>query len=108
MIPPRVHFFLWLLSKNKLLTRDNLEKRRREDKTCLFCDEQETVQHLYYECVVAKRVWECISGVFGFAIGSDFESMTKCWLCNKKYGNFNIFAAAVCWALWKLRNCVCF
>jgi hypothetical protein len=26
-VPPRVHFFLWLLSKNKLLTRDNLEKR---------------------------------------------------------------------------------
>ena len=22
-IPPRIHFFLWLLSKNKLLTRDN-------------------------------------------------------------------------------------
>ena len=22
-IPPRVHYFLWLLSKNKLLTRDN-------------------------------------------------------------------------------------
>jgi hypothetical protein len=26
-IPPRVQFFLWLVSKNKLLTRDNLEKR---------------------------------------------------------------------------------
>jgi len=22
-IPPRIHFFLWLLSKNKLLTKDN-------------------------------------------------------------------------------------
>jgi len=27
-IPPRVQFFLWLLSKNILLTRDNLAKRR--------------------------------------------------------------------------------
>lgn len=27
-IPPRVQIFLWLLSKNKLLTRDNLAKRR--------------------------------------------------------------------------------
>jgi hypothetical protein len=26
-IPHRVPFFLWLVSKNKLLTRDNLEKR---------------------------------------------------------------------------------
>lgn len=28
VIPSRVQFFLWLLSKNKLLTRDNLAKRR--------------------------------------------------------------------------------
>jgi hypothetical protein len=27
-IPPRVQFFLWLVSKNKVLTRDNLGKRR--------------------------------------------------------------------------------
>ena len=27
-IPPRVQIFLWLLSKNKLLTRDNLAKRK--------------------------------------------------------------------------------
>jgi hypothetical protein len=28
LIPPRAHFFLWLLSNNRLLTRDNLSKRR--------------------------------------------------------------------------------
>jgi hypothetical protein len=27
LIPPRVQFFLWLLSKNKLLTCDDVEKR---------------------------------------------------------------------------------
>jgi hypothetical protein len=26
LIPPRIHFFLWLLSNNRLLARDNLEK----------------------------------------------------------------------------------
>jgi hypothetical protein len=25
-VPPRIHFFLWLLSNDKLLTRNNLEK----------------------------------------------------------------------------------
>ena len=35
VIPPRVQFFLWLLSKNKLLTQDNLAKRRKvDDPTC--------------------------------------------------------------------------
>ena len=37
-IPPRVHIFLWLLYNNKLLTRDNLQKRRDvADRSCLFC-----------------------------------------------------------------------
>jgi hypothetical protein len=26
-IPPKIHFFHWLLAHNKLLTRDNLSKR---------------------------------------------------------------------------------
>ena len=42
-IPPRVQIFLWLVSKNKILTRDNLAKRREvSDKTCLFCNEPES------------------------------------------------------------------
>jgi hypothetical protein len=33
-VPPRIHFFLWLLSNDKLLIRNNLEKRRKvEDAT---------------------------------------------------------------------------
>jgi hypothetical protein len=36
-VPPRIYFFLWLLPNNKLLTRDNLEKRIKvEDTACLF------------------------------------------------------------------------
>jgi hypothetical protein len=54
-IPPRVHFFLWLASKNKLLTHDNLGKIRKvDDSTCLFCAETETAHHMMFDCVVAK------------------------------------------------------
>jgi hypothetical protein len=31
IIPPRVQFFLWLMSKDKIPTRDNLGKRRNVD-----------------------------------------------------------------------------
>lgn len=49
-IPPRIQIFLWLLSKNKALTRDNLAKRREvTDKTCLFCNEAESVMHLFFD-----------------------------------------------------------
>jgi hypothetical protein len=53
MVPPRVHFFLWLHSKNKLLTQDNLEKRRAVDDTiCVFCTERETICHLFFLTVL--------------------------------------------------------
>jgi hypothetical protein len=51
-------FFLWLFSKNKLLTRDNLGIRRKLDNvSCLFCMEAESIHHLFFECVVAKQLW---------------------------------------------------
>ena len=49
-IPPRVQIFLWLLSKNKILTRDNLAKRQKVDTvSCLLCSEHESVQHLFFD-----------------------------------------------------------
>jgi hypothetical protein len=59
LIPPRVHFFLCLMSKNKLLARDNIGKRQKlDDMSCLFCVENETTRHLFFECVVAKKAWQ--------------------------------------------------
>ena len=50
--------FMWLLTNNKVLTRDNLAKRRKvEDTSCLFCSEKESVLHLVFDCVVAKQCW---------------------------------------------------
>jgi hypothetical protein len=40
-----------------LLTRDNLSLRRKdEDQSCLFCSEAESVIHLFFECVVARKL----------------------------------------------------
>jgi hypothetical protein len=47
-VPPRLHIFLCLLANNKTLTRDNLAKRRIiGDESCLFCDDKESIQHLF-------------------------------------------------------------
>jgi hypothetical protein len=108
-VPPRIHFFLWLVSKNKLLTRDNLGKRRRvDDPSCLFCSDNETVHHLLFDCVVAKKAWEEISIILGINIGLDYESIARLWLCNKRFDVANIISLALCWCLWKLRNGLCF
>lgn len=47
--PPRVHIFLWLLSHNKLMTKENLLKRSIiKPMHCAFYDENESVQHLFF------------------------------------------------------------
>ena len=108
-IPPRVQFFLWLLSNNRVLTRDNLAKRREvNDPTCLFCNEKESITHLFFQCCVAINVWEYISGCLNKVVGADFESVASLWIANKKYMVCNIVTSAVIWVIWKLRNSLCF
>jgi hypothetical protein len=46
-VPPKIHFFLWLVFYKKLLRRDNLSKRQQvEDLSCIFCNELESCEHL--------------------------------------------------------------
>jgi hypothetical protein len=46
-IPPIVQIFLWLLSQNKVMTRDNLRKRGiPKPLECSLCREIESVSHV--------------------------------------------------------------
>ena len=107
-IPPRVHIFLWLLSKNKILTRDNLAKRQTlATESCLFCSEKETSQHLFFDCAVAQLLWSLVSQVLNMNISSFVDVGAK-WLSDKKFAVVNIISSATLWSLWKLRNEMCF
>jgi hypothetical protein len=109
VIPPRVQFFLWLLSHNRLLTRDNLSKRRNvSDLTCLFCAETESISHLFFDCCVAENIWKLIYAILGMDVGKDYESVAKFWISNKKHLIANVMTSVVLWSLWNLRNKICF
>ena len=99
-VPPRVHFFLWLLSKNKVLTRDNLSIRKKiKDPTCLFCSEAETINHLFFNCVVAKQLWSILSEILNRQVGTYFVSVGTMWISNRKFIVENIFCATALWGL---------
>ncbi|WVZ97911.1 hypothetical protein U9M48_043413 [Paspalum notatum var. saurae] len=77
-IPPRIHFFLWLLSQNKVLTRDILAKRREvSDDRCLLCSEKESVQHLLFECIVAVNMWQVVSEALEVNIENNFLDVER-------------------------------
>lgn len=50
--PPKIHIYLWLVSKNKIMTKYNLLKRHiSKNPACVFCSETETVHHLFFDCI---------------------------------------------------------
>jgi hypothetical protein len=48
-IPLKIKIFMWLVSQNVILTKDNLVKRKwKGSNSCAFCNENESSQHLFF------------------------------------------------------------
>jgi hypothetical protein len=73
---------------------------------CYFCDQNESISHLLFQCSTAEEVW----AVVAHSIGADNipKSFDQCWewFLGKKF--HAVGTAAICWTIWKTRNSVCF
>ena len=107
-LPLKIKIFLWYLNKGVILTKDNLVKRRWKGNTsCSFCDTSETIQHLFFDCHMARMVWNAVSITFGFPPPANTNSLFGSWLKSFPFRLRNqilIGAAAVSWASWLSRN----
>ena len=67
-VPTRVAFFTWTAALERILTVDNLRKRRViiVDWCCMCKDHGESVNHLLLHCIVAQELWSLIFALFGF------------------------------------------
>lgn len=69
-IPLKIKIFMWLIKMNAILTRDNFARKRwKGDKSCSFCANPESIEHLFFGCVMSKYCWSLVSIV----IGADFR-----------------------------------
>ena len=60
-IPLKNKVFAWYLHRGAILTKDNLAKRNwHGSKKCVFCDKDETIKHLFFECKFANSIWSII------------------------------------------------
>ena len=95
-----------------LLTKDNLTKRKwTGDPKYQFCHHNETINHLFFTCSVAKVVWGVIARIIGAT--NIPTSISQCWeWCEfwiPEGSKFHMWGiSAICWAIWKARNRVCF
>lgn len=110
IVVPNIYLvFVWLAFNNKVLTWDNLNKRRVvENLNCLFCNENESVHHLFFECVVAKQIWIDVVEVFGFNIPKNMIELSSFWEINNKKTVINIACVAAIWGIWIMHNDICF
>ena len=90
------------------MTRDNLRKRGIvKPLECGLCKEVETVNHLFFDCLVSRQLWGMVFEVFGIIV-TNFESIATRWLCNKRFLHFNVATSAVLWGIWNNRNSLVF
>ncbi|PSS30620.1 Ribonuclease H protein [Actinidia chinensis var. chinensis] len=63
---PKHAFILWLAMKERLLTKDRLPDPGA-DQTCSLCrTENETTEHLFFQCNFVRQIWSPIKSWMGF------------------------------------------
>jgi hypothetical protein len=70
-LPHKIKVFIWLVVRNKILTKDNLKKRNWHGSwDCCFCGCSEAVDHLFFKCSICKICVESDSSCFTFGFHS--------------------------------------
>jgi hypothetical protein len=83
-VPLKIKMLLWYLRSCVILTKDNLAKRKwKASVDCCVCGEHETIQHLFFECPVARQIWSTISITFDIRRPRNINDMFGEWL-NKR------------------------
>lgn len=98
--------------RHSILTKDNLLARGWSGSNkCRFCNEKETLDHVFFHCSLPSYAW----GVVKCALGIDMNVGSVHDFCGwifgvprKAMGSIAVGVVAVLWALWKSRNKTCF
>jgi hypothetical protein len=111
-IPLKNKIFMWFLHHKVLLTKDNLAKRQWTGCTkCVFCGEEETIEHIFLSCPVARLIWKTVNFTYNLPSPSNISHMFGSWLDGvEKHDKaiVRIGVSALCWSIWKCRNDIIF
>ena len=79
-IPLKVKIFMCFLRRGIILTKDNLAKRNwRGNRNCCYCSKLESIQHLFFDCVMAKALWRAIHMVLGLKPPTSTQNIFGAW-----------------------------
>ncbi|KAL9308986.1 putative RNA-directed DNA polymerase [Arabidopsis thaliana] len=108
---PKIKHFLWKLLSEALATGDNLRRRHINNHSLCYrcCQEEETTQHLFFDCFFAQQVWRALGiphqilTTMGTDINTRMETILSSILA-KEHPQFFHLAIWIIWRLWKSRN----
>jgi len=107
-LPLKIKIFLWYLKRGVILTKDNLLKRKwKGDAKYNLCGLVENIQHLFFECRVARSVWNTLFIAFNIQPPMSISHMFGSWIRSFAPGlrkQVLVGIAAICWILWLNRN----
>jgi hypothetical protein len=112
---PRAIFILWMACHGRLATKDRLKKFGVNlDVKCCFCNQEETLNHLFFSCNVMRYVWQKVLQWLHVDHTPLEWTDELIWLTrqSKKKGwkaqLLKVAAAETIYMLWKYRNDICF
>ncbi|XP_058733586.1 uncharacterized protein LOC131605219 [Vicia villosa] len=112
---PRAVFCLWMACHKRLATRDRLGKFGVSvPSSCGFCQEIETIEHLFFECERLKYVWANVLQWIRVDHTPQPWDREKNWITKyckgkgKKCGIMKLALAETIYYCWKFRNDTCF
>jgi zinc-binding in reverse transcriptase len=111
-IPLKIKIFIWLVKRNKILTKSNLAKKGWTCSVkCVFCDAKEDANHLFVGCPMVNNIWNWIASYNNFIFtGTTLDDL---WLMNcciplKDKLVVEVIRCVVLWVIWLERNKLCF
>ena len=111
-VPLKIKVFMWFVHKQVILIKDNLVKRNWTGSTrCSFCDHDETIKHLFFECPLVRILWRTVQIAFNITPPSSVGSLFGTWLDGIESGTARHIRVGVCallWAIWNCRNDLAF
>jgi hypothetical protein len=79
-MPLKIKIFIWYLQKGVVLTKDNLARRRwKGSLKCCFCNLDETIQHLFFDCQLATVMWRIVHISFNITPPMNIFRMLAEW-----------------------------
>lgn len=109
--PPKIKIFLWKVLKGAVDVEDRLRTRGiKIADGCLMCgEEQETINHILFQCPLARQVWvvSLIPSAFNGFGNSIFTNMNHLLQVSQNQlipQKMRTVCPWIIWLLWKKRN----